>query len=321
MQKKATKNSRKQSFDFFFVFLEGGFTFFDLHFSIYKCKLSFASLSHQRPQIQMTFLRFSNSKKRGNVTMILGSMFAEKTSELLQALKIHRYTDLKACLIKHAADTRYSHENVVTHDDAAAGKPNETGTTLVIPHEGVTRVIRRDVRGVRADFIVSRLRDVDDAKLMTYDVICVDEAQFFPDLLWFCKRMASVFGKQIFVAGLKSDRHGVAFAPIQDLFPECENIIVKYAVCMVCRDACASFTVDKWEPTPDARKGKRESKQDSKQESTDASILLGAAERYMAVCRECRDAFMLANTRGENQSGIHVVSGVVSGNERIPSRL
>ena len=53
---------------------------------------------------------------KGSIELILGPMFAGKTTELLRRVQRHSISG-KACLyIKYAADTRYDVSRIATHD-------------------------------------------------------------------------------------------------------------------------------------------------------------------------------------------------------------
>lgn len=76
---------------------------------------------------------------------------------------MRRYTHAKrrCCIIKYAHDTRYSEDSVASHD-------------------------KQLLRALPC----TRLSDVADAA-MGYDVIAVDEGQFFPDLVEFAEGAAN----------------------------------------------------------------------------------------------------------------------------------
>ena len=53
---------------------------------------------------------------KGRIEMIIGPMFAGKSTELLRRVQKHRISGKKCLFIKYAADTRYSQECIATHD-------------------------------------------------------------------------------------------------------------------------------------------------------------------------------------------------------------
>lgn len=61
--------------------------------------------SHQHPNTQ-----------RGRIELIIGPMFAGKSTELLRRVKRHEIAGSRCLRIKYAADTRYSVDSIATHD-------------------------------------------------------------------------------------------------------------------------------------------------------------------------------------------------------------
>ncbi|XP_015771762.1 PREDICTED: thymidine kinase, cytosolic-like [Acropora digitifera] len=110
----------------------------------------------------------------------------------------------------------------------------------------------------------SVLEDIKE-KAQDYSVIGIDEGQFFPDIVQFAEEMAGL-GKVIIVAALDGTFQREAFGPILKLVPLAESVVKLSAVCMHCyRDA--AFT---------KRLGAEKKVE-----------VIGGADKYMAVCREC----------------------------------
>ncbi|XP_072044514.1 thymidine kinase, cytosolic-like [Amphiura filiformis] len=96
-------------------------------------------------------------------------------------------------------------------------------------------------------------------------VIGIDEGQFFPDCVKFAEEMANK-GKIVIVAALDGTYQRKGFGDILSLVPLAENVIKLNAVCMQCYRE-ASYT---------KRIGME----------TDVEVI-GGADKYMAVCRDC----------------------------------
>jgi thymidine kinase len=113
--------------------------------------------------------------------------------------------------------------------------------------------------------IASALESVDVAK---YDVIGVDEGQFFADLD-VCERWAQQ-GKVVIVAMLDGTyaRQPFPNGCLARLLPHAETVVKLSAVCGCGADA--AFTMLTSTETVDA-----------------SGELVGGAERYKAACREC----------------------------------
>ena len=61
----------------------------------------------------------SHNKTQGWIEVICGSMFSGKTEELIRRLKRAKIAKLKVEIFKPGVDTRYSEEDVVSHNSTA----------------------------------------------------------------------------------------------------------------------------------------------------------------------------------------------------------
>src|SRR6056297_392130 len=152
------------------------------------------------------FLEDTNKKpkNRGWIEVITGSMFSGKTEELIRRLKRAKYAKLRVEIFKPMIDTRYSEEEVVSHDEnAIQSTPVESSGNILL--------LSGDV-----------------------DVIGIDEAQFFDKgLVDVCNQLANN-GARVVVAGLDMDFRGKPFGPIPALMAEAEYITKVHAICMQC---------------------------------------------------------------------------------------
>lgn len=170
----------------------------------------------------------------GEIQLILGPMFSGKTTELLRRIRRYRFAKRRCLLVKYANDVRYDDNNhVTTHDKEK--------------QEAVS---------------VYRLSEVDGTN---FDVIGVDESQFYPDLVCFCERMANE-GKIVIAAGLDGSFERRPFVNIVDLIPLCESMVKLTAICMGC-NGTAAFT--------------------SRTSKETASEVIGGSDKYMSTCRKC----------------------------------
>lgn len=101
-----------------------------------------------------------------------------------------------------------------------------------------------------------------------FDVIGIDEGQFFPDIVPFCEDMANG-GKVVIVAALDGTFQRKGFGSILELVPLAESVTKLTAVCMMCY-ADGSF---------------------SKRIGSETAVeVIGGADKYVAVCRACFNA-------------------------------
>ncbi|XP_071442268.1 thymidine kinase, cytosolic-like isoform X2 [Hetaerina americana] len=177
--------------------------------------------------------------------VIYGPMFSGKTTELIRRLKRYQIARRKCVVVKYARDDRYDSACVATHD--------------------------KDVLPAVCSVALMPLSD----KAMPYDVVGIDEGQFFPDVVPFCEKMANL-GKIVVVAALDGTYQRKGFGDILSLVPLAESVVKLNAVCMLCFKS-ASYT---------RRIGCEQELE-----------VIGGAEKYMAVCREC----YLAPTRSPSK--------------------
>jgi thymidine kinase len=164
------------------------------------------------------------------------------SSELQRQIKRLEISGKKCLIIKHASDTRY-------------GKPNECCT--------------HDLRTMPA-VAIKCLWEVKE-KCKEYDVIAIDEIQFFPEIVEFVEELVEKMGKIAIVAGLDGTYEGKPFGRVAELLSMSDQFIKLTAICHDCGQD-ASFTV-------------RRSDFIDKQNIVE---VVGASELYEAVCRQCR---------------------------------
>ena len=143
-------------------------------------------------------------QKRGSIEVICGSMFSGKTEELIRRLKRANFAKLKVEIFKPTIDTRYSDDEVVSHDRTA-------------------------IRSTPVESSGSILLLADDV-----DVVGIDEAQFFdeglPDV---CNQLANQ-GIRVIIAGLDMDFQGVPFGVMPALCAIAEDVYKVHAICVRC---------------------------------------------------------------------------------------
>ena len=152
------------------------------------------------------FLETNNygNAKRGWIEVIVGSMFSGKTEELIRRLKRAKIAKLQVEIFKPQIDTRYSLEEVVSHDENAIHSTPVTSSQNIL-------LLANDV-----------------------DVIGIDEAQFFDNsLIEVCNKLANR-GIRIVVAGLDMDFSGKPFGPIPNLLATAEYVTKVHAICVRC---------------------------------------------------------------------------------------
>ncbi len=140
----------------------------------------------------------------GRIEVVCGSMFSGKTEELIRRLKRAKFAKQKVEIFKPAIDTRYSDEEVVSHDrHSIPSTPIDSSASILL---------------LSADI----------------DVVGIDEAQFFDEgLIDVCNELANR-GVRIIVAGLDMDFKGKPFGPIPALCAIADEVTKVHAICVKC---------------------------------------------------------------------------------------
>ena len=146
----------------------------------------------------------NETMRAGRIEVICGSMFSVKTEELLRRLRRARIARQKVEIFKPALDTRYSQEEVVSHDrNAILSTPVEHSSNILLLSSGV-------------------------------EVVGIDEAQFFDEgLIGVCQQLADQ-GVRVIIAGLDMDFRRVPFGPIPGLCAIADDVIKVHAICVRC---------------------------------------------------------------------------------------
>lgn len=182
-------------------------------------------------------------------------MFSGKSTELARRIRRHKVANKQCIVVKYAGDTRYEDEPGRA-DAGTADAANLRG--CVITHD----------RQALVAYPARALKDVDNV-VHAFDVVGIDEGQFFGDLAECCERWASM-GKTVIVAALDATFQRKPFNDVLSLVPIAEDVTKLNAVCNAC--GCdAAFT---------KRVG-------SNDETT--VELIGGEGMYAATCRACHD--------------------------------
>lgn len=145
-----------------------------------------------------------NDLSKGRIEVICGSMFSGKTEELIRRLKRARIAKQRVEIYKPAIDTRYSEDDVVSHDaNTISSTPVESARSILL--------------------MASEAQ-----------VVGIDEAQFFDEsLVEVCNELANS-GKRVIIAGLDMDFKGIPFGPIPQLMAIAEDVTKVHAICVKC---------------------------------------------------------------------------------------
>jgi thymidine kinase len=170
-------------------------------------------------------------------------MYSAKTTELLRRLSIYNDIGKRVVYINTCLDDR-SESTFSTHNKTIGSLPFNS-------------------------LKVENLRSVDVSQ---YDVIGVDEAQFFQNLKDVVLDWVENRGKILVVAGLNGDFSRAPFGGIADLLPYCDGVMMLSPFCALCISKgsmrSAHFTMRK--------KG-----------VSGGVVVVGGKGCYDPVCRDC----------------------------------
>lgn len=140
----------------------------------------------------------------GRIEVVCGSMFSGKTEELIRRMRRAKFARQKVEIFKPAMDTRYSEDDVVSHD-------------------------RHSIKSTPIESSAEILQLSSDI-----DVVGIDEAQFLDNgIVDVCNTLANR-GVRVIVAGLDMDYKGVPFGPIPALCAIADEVAKVHAICVKC---------------------------------------------------------------------------------------
>ena len=151
--------------------------------------------------------------RQGRIEVVCGSMFSGKTEELIRRIKRATFARQRVVIFKPQIDTRYSEEEVVSHDrNAVMSVPLSTSAENL-------------------NYLSSHATSTDG---YDFDVVGIDEAQFFGmDLVDVCNQLANK-GVRVIIAGLDMDFQCTPFGPIPALCAVADEVTKVHAICVKC---------------------------------------------------------------------------------------
>jgi thymidine kinase len=185
--------------------------------------------------------------------LILGGMYAGKTSRLVEIYKQCKFCNISVSVINHSIDSRYDDKLLSTHDK------------IMIPCIKTDRLLE-----LLTINISSTTHDEDNDSnandINASEVILINEGQFFPDLEEFVITMLSK-GKKIYVCGLDGDFERKKFGKILDLIPLCDKVTKLTSLCSICKNGTPGIF--------------------SKRISNETEQTVVGSDNYIPVCRKC----------------------------------
>jgi thymidine kinase len=183
-------------------------------------------------------------ERGGWLEVVCGPMFSGKSEELIRRLRRAEIAGQRALIVKPRIDDRYDIGHVVSHAGAKM--------------RAVAVSAPSDVPGL----------------VEGYDVVGVDEVQFFgPEIVFVIDTLVER-GMRVVASGLDQDFRGRPFGSLPELLCRAELVDKLQAVCHRCGGP-ATMTQRLVDGRPAPADG--------------ATIVVGALEQYEARCRMCHE--------------------------------
>ena len=141
-----------------------------------------------------------------SLEIVLGPMFAGKSSYILSSLRRYEAIGWPVLSITSALDTRYESDAIYSHNHE---RHSALSANLLLP--------------------ILEMNTFNEARL-----IVIEEAQFFPDLKEFVLFAVEVYNKHVICVGLDGDSDRRPFGRIAEIIPLCDKITKLTAMCKRC---------------------------------------------------------------------------------------
>lgn len=149
-----------------------------------------------------------------SLELILGSMFAGKSTELIRRVRRLRSVNKKVFVINHSFNVRYSSSPAVTTHDSTVLHANLNTENLIEAEE---------------------LED-----FLTADIIVIEELQFFENAAPVVTAWVDHLGKHVIASGLSGSAERTPMGDIALIIPHADNISFLTALCPYCADGTSA---------------------------------------------------------------------------------
>ncbi len=189
---------------------------------------------------------------QGHLEIILGSMYAGKTSKILEIYKQCIFCNIPVSIINHSSDIRYHDSMISTHDKIMAPCIQTMKLNDIWNYSNVE----------------THYNETSEThiKLRTSQVILINEGQFFEDLYDVVIDMLNN-NKKVYICGLDGDFKKNKFGQILDLIPHCDNVTKLSSLCSLCKNGTPGIF--------------------SMRLSHEKQQMLIGSDNYIPVCRKC----------------------------------
>ena len=174
-----------------------------------------------------------------SLEVLMGPMFAGKSSAIQSIVRRHQALGRRVFVVTHTIDTRYTTEPTITNHDGQ-----------VLPAIATS----------------SLMKLLGHVAYGSSDLVVIDEAQFFEDLIPFALQVVEIDKKDCVVVGLDGDSERRPFGHLLELLPLCDRVQKLTGFCKRCGDGTPGLF--------------------SFAHTSNSSIVhVGGAEAYSTLCR------------------------------------
>lgn len=172
----------------------------------------------------------------GKLELIIGPMFSGKSTELIRKIRLAKIINKNVLVIKPLIDNRHENNKIVSHS-------LECENCITVEN-------------------LSELT----CDINNYDLIVIDEGQFFPDLKSTVLQWLDVFHKDIIIGGLDSDYKRNPIGEILQLIPYADKCKKISSLCKLCNNGTKAIFSHKLN-------------------NNNKQIEIGGSESYVPLCR------------------------------------
>jgi thymidine kinase len=189
----------------------------------------------------------------GKLDIILGTMFSGKTSYMISKISFFADLGFKILYLNIEFDNRCE-SAFSTHNPFINAKEYQKKGNI---QKNVTMIKTKN------------LQNLPNIDYNNFDIVIIDEAHFFEDLVEFTKKLLDA-KKYVIVGSLIADYKGNKFGNVYDLIPLCDDVIRLQAYCGICA----------------TEKRYRVAIYSKRMSESEETIEIGGSEKYVPVCRE-----------------------------------
>ena len=162
---------------------------------------------------------FKINEKYGELHLIIGPMYAGKSTELIRRINRYKFLGCNVLCINHSINCRYGSTNIITH--------NKEEFTECHSIDNLDMLYNKE--------LITLYKEA--------DVIIIEEIQFFKGAYDIIKNIVDIDKKVVIAAGLVSDFNREPFGDVLKLIPLADTFEQLTALCSRCKDGTpACFT-------------------------------------------------------------------------------